>query len=192
KDMAECQAWAKNQGGTTALPAQAPQGPQGERAKGAARGAAVGAVAGAAGGDAGKGAAAGAAAGVVAGGVKQRKAARQQAETQQQQAQAAATNLDKAVGACMEGRGYTGKGRRRERNAQPIYRAITPRRTTTPAPCCGRCRPVWLIVAPGGIRWLSEPASPRVGERRRGALRHPRMQPTIPAVAPPICTWWGC
>jgi hypothetical protein len=109
KDMTECQAWAKNQAGTTAAPAQAPPGPQGERAKGAARGAAVGAVAGAAGGDAGKGAAAGAAAGVVAGGVRQRQGARQQAAAQQQQTQAAATNLDKAIGACMEGRGYTVK-----------------------------------------------------------------------------------
>src|SRR5262245_16489016 len=97
KDMTECQAWAKNQPGTAAPPAQASQGPQGERARGAAKGAAVGAIAGGAGGDAGKGAAAGAAAGVVAGGVKQRQGARQQAQAQQQQAQAAAGTMEKAI-----------------------------------------------------------------------------------------------
>jgi hypothetical protein len=117
KDKGECHVWAVQQSGfdpaqAQAAPAPAPQGPTGERARGAARGAAVGAVGGAIGGDAGKGAAAGAAAGTVAGGVRKRQNQRQQ-EAQTEQVQQANSqglaNYNKAVGACLEGRGYTVK-----------------------------------------------------------------------------------
>src|SRR5215813_1815393 len=110
KDTAECQAIAVQQSGfdpTQAQPAAAPAPQQGgERVRGAARGAAVGAAAGAIGGDAGKGAAAGAAAGTVAGGVRKRRAGReaQQQQTATTQGQA---GYSKALGACMQGKGYT-------------------------------------------------------------------------------------
>jgi hypothetical protein len=107
KDTAECQAIAVQQSGFDPAKAQAAAAPpaQGQRARGAARGAAVGAAAGAIGGDAGKGAAAGAAAGTVAGGARKRQASRDQ------QAQQAATgqgqaSYNKALAACMQGKGY--------------------------------------------------------------------------------------
>jgi len=125
KDKYDCYTWAKQQTGfdpmKPAEPVQAPppqsQGPSGERVKGAARGAAIGAVAGeVAHDDAGKGAAAGAAAGVVAGGMKSRDQKRQQTQQQQQSSQQQqATNAEaldaynRALGACLEGKGYTVK-----------------------------------------------------------------------------------
>ncbi len=125
KDKYDCYTWAKQQTGFDPMkPAQAAppppaqsQGPSGARVKGAARGAAVGAVAGeVAHDDAGKGAAAGAAAGVVAGGMKSREQKRQQtqqqqqASQQQQAAQSEAQNTyNRALGACLEGKGYTVK-----------------------------------------------------------------------------------
>jgi len=116
KDKGECHVWAVQQSGFDPAQAQAPtptqQGPTGERARGAAKGAAVGAVGGAIGGDAGKGAAAGAAAGTVVAGSRQRQARRQQDAQNQQTAQANSqglANYNKAVGACMQGRGYTVK-----------------------------------------------------------------------------------
>ena len=118
KDAAECQAIAVQQSGFDPAKAQAPAAPSaappagGERVQGAARGAAVGAAAGAIGGDAGKGAAAGAAAGTAVGGVKKRQAGREQTAQAQQQ-QAAATQgqagYNKALGGCMQGKGYTVK-----------------------------------------------------------------------------------
>ena len=68
----------------------------------------VGAIA----GDAGKGAAAGAAAGTVAGGMRKRDAARQQAAQADQQQAAVAqgkAGYDKALGGCMQAKGYTVK-----------------------------------------------------------------------------------
>jgi len=125
KDKYDCYTWAKQQTGfdptqsqppAQAAPAQS-QGPQGERIKGAARGAAVGAVVGEiANDDAGKGAAAGAAGGVMVGGMKSRQSRRQQAQTQQQQTQQQDAAYDqkrstynRALGACLEGKGYTVK-----------------------------------------------------------------------------------
>ena len=125
KDKFECYGWTKQQTGfdpmqsqppTQAAPAQS-QGPQGERIKGAARGAAVGAVVGEiANDDAGKGAAAGAAGGVMVGGMKSRQSRRQQAQAQQQQTQQQDAAYDqkrstynRALGACLEGKGYTVK-----------------------------------------------------------------------------------
>jgi hypothetical protein len=116
KDEGECQAWAKQKTGinpaaVAAAPAP-PSGPAvggGERVGGAARGAAGGAAIGAIAGNAGKGAGIGAVAGVMQGG----RAARQsRAQQQEQAAQAKASQLatfDKAVAACMEGRGYVAK-----------------------------------------------------------------------------------
>ena len=90
--------------------------------RGGARGAALGAVGGAIAGDAGKGAAAGAAMGGLVGGFRRRDERRQQYAQQQyaqqqyaqqqsashqssQQSQRAAYN--RAMGACLQGRGYT-------------------------------------------------------------------------------------
>ena len=117
KDRGECHVWAVQQSGFDPAQAQAPAAPApsqpgGERARGAARGAAVGAVGGAVAGDAGKGAAAGAAMGTMAGGMKQRDQARQQQAQAQQQQQAVTqkqAGYQKALGACLEGRGYTVK-----------------------------------------------------------------------------------
>jgi len=113
KDVGECQTWAKQNTGIDPASAAAPppsapaQG--GQRVRGAARGAAGGAAVGAIAGDAGKGAAVGAAAGTVRGGREKRQA---KASQQQQAAQAQSDKLatyNKAVSACMEGRGYVAK-----------------------------------------------------------------------------------
>jgi hypothetical protein len=119
KDKYECYTWAKGQtgfdpmqAGSTPQAPPPPQGPGGERVKGAARGAAVGAVAGGIAGDAGKGAAAGAAGGAMVGGMKKRDKEAQQAKAQQQQGAALASKqseYNRAFGACLEGRGYTVK-----------------------------------------------------------------------------------
>lgn len=115
-DTSECQVWAKQSTGVdpvalaqqSAQPAPAQQ--QGGRVRGAAGGAAGGAVIGAIAGDAGKGAAIGAVTGTVVGGSRQRRSNRaateQQQAGQQQNSQAMAT-FNRAVGACMSGRGYT-------------------------------------------------------------------------------------
>ena len=123
RDRYDCHTWAVQQTGfdptkpQTAQPAPPPQqAPQGGAVRGAARGAAVGAVGGAIAGDAGKGAAVGAATGGMIGGMKKRD---QQAQAAQAQSQAAAqqqaalsqqqAGYNRALGACLEGRGYTVK-----------------------------------------------------------------------------------
>ncbi|MFL9991050.1 YMGG-like glycine zipper-containing protein [Paraburkholderia sediminicola] len=115
-DTAECQLWAKQTTGVDPVaiaqqsgqPGAAPK--QGGAVKGAAGGAAVGAAVGAIAGNAGKGAAIGAVTGTAAGGVRQRRAnqaeANQQQAGQQQTSQQMAT-FNRAVAACMTGRGYT-------------------------------------------------------------------------------------
>jgi hypothetical protein len=115
-DTAECQLWAKQSTGVdpVALAQQSGQPAttqrQGGALRGAAGGAAVGAAVGAIAGDAGKGAAIGAVTGTAAGGIRQRRsneaAASQQQAAQQQVSQQMAT-FNRAVGACMTGRGYT-------------------------------------------------------------------------------------
>lgn len=117
-DTAECQLWAKQTTGVDPVaiaqqsgqPGAAPK--QGGAVRGAAGGAAVGAVGGAIGGNAGTGAAIGAATGAMVGGVRQRRnnqaAAQQQQAAQQQVSQQMAT-FNRAVGACMSGRGYSVK-----------------------------------------------------------------------------------
>src|ERR1700676_41496 len=116
-DTAECQVWAKQTTGVDpvalaqqgATPPGAPA-PQGERLRGAAGGAALGAAVGAVAGNAGKGAAIGAITGTAAGGLRQHRmnqaAGGQQQGGQQLSSQQMAT-FNRAVGACMTGRGYT-------------------------------------------------------------------------------------
>ena len=115
-DLASCQGWAKQSTGVdpvaiaqhSSQPAPAQQ--QGGRVRGAAGGAAGGAVIGAVAGDAGKGAAVGAVTGTVVGGSRQRRANRASGEQQQasqQQSSQAMVTFNRAVGACMTGRGYT-------------------------------------------------------------------------------------
>jgi len=114
KDEGECHVWAKQTTGIdpaalAAAPAQPQaQQPTGDRLRGAARGAAGGAIIGEiASDDAGRGAAVGAVAGTMAGGARARQ--KQQAQTQQAQAQQQQkiNTYYRALGACMEGRGYT-------------------------------------------------------------------------------------
>ena len=122
QDLSQCQGWAMQQSGVNpgqpaAPPPPPPQtGPQGQVVRGAARGAAVGVVGGAIGGDPGKGAAVGAAAGALVGGVRRRQDQRAQEEqynqavAQQQSAQAqGSAAFNRALAACLEGRGYTVK-----------------------------------------------------------------------------------
>ncbi|HYB10751.1 MAG TPA: glycine zipper family protein [Alphaproteobacteria bacterium] len=114
RDRFECHSWAVQQTGfdptrASAAPAPPPP-PQGGLLRGAARGAAVGAVGGAIGGNAGKGAAIGAGAGAMVGGIRQ--ADQQRQFQQQQQAQAGANaagfnDYNRAMAACLQGRGYT-------------------------------------------------------------------------------------
>ena len=115
KDEGECHVWAKNQTGVdpaamAAAPAPPPPRPAvggGERLRGAARGAVGGAAIGAIAGDTSKGAGAGAVVGTMRGGreARQNQAAQQQ-NADSQRAQQVDT-YNRAVGACMEARGYT-------------------------------------------------------------------------------------
>ena len=124
KDRTECRTWATQQTSFDPVnpptpPVAAPPPstePDGRRVRGAARGAAVGAIGGAVAGDAGKGAGAGAAAGAVVAGMKRRDQVRQaHAENEealrahQQKVAELRTGWDRALGACLEGRGYTVK-----------------------------------------------------------------------------------
>ena len=121
RDKFECSEWATQQTGfdPTAPQQAAPNMPPpqqsagGGMASGAVKGAAIGAVGGAIGGDAGKGAAIGAATGAMFGGFRRAEASRQaQAQQQQyQQQQVAAanakrSNYNRALGTCLQGRGY--------------------------------------------------------------------------------------
>jgi hypothetical protein len=115
KDRYECHTWAVQQTGfdpTQPQTAQAPSAPPPGKpiVKGAARGAAVGAVGGAIAGDAGRGAAAGAAMGGLLGGMKRMDQAKAQSQQQAQQQNVTAQQqgaYNRALGACLEGRGYT-------------------------------------------------------------------------------------
>jgi OmpA family protein len=116
RDRYDCHTWAVQQTGVDPTSAQASTPtsppPRGGVFKGAARGAAVGAIGGAIAGDAGEGAAIGAATGGVIGGMKQRGQARSQQQAQANQAaqqQSAYAAYDRALSACLSGRGYTVK-----------------------------------------------------------------------------------
>ncbi len=112
RDFGECHAWAVQQTGYNPMAQQGgpPQeASQGGVVRGAARGAAGGAVIGAITGNVGKGAAIGAAGGGLVGGFRRSDQKRQQkqAKKQHQQQQSAGRNsYNRAVGACMQGRGY--------------------------------------------------------------------------------------
>lgn len=123
RDRYECHSWAVKQTGFDPSRAPAPVSdtrpsnqppPQGHVVRGAGRGAALGAVGGAITGNAGKGAAAGAAMGGLAGGMRRRDQTLQQNRQQQATAQSAtAAQQDqrvayqRAMAACLTGRGYT-------------------------------------------------------------------------------------
>ncbi|MGH8068195.1 MAG: glycine zipper family protein [Candidatus Entotheonellia bacterium] len=114
RDRYDCHMWAVQQTGVdpTKAPASTPPPPppKGGVFRGAARGAAVGAVGGAIAGDAGTGAAVGAATGGLIGGMKQRGQAQQQAQANQAaQQQGAMAAYNRALSACLSGRGYTVK-----------------------------------------------------------------------------------
>jgi YMGG-like Gly-zipper len=116
RDRYECHTWAVQQTGVDPTRVQAsaptPPPPSGGVFRGAARGAAVGAVGGAIAGDAGKGAAIGAASGGLIGGMKQRQQVRGQQQAQANQAsqqQSAIAAYNRALSACLSGRGYTVK-----------------------------------------------------------------------------------
>ena len=126
KDEEACYQWAQQQTGISlaagapnteaagkAAAAKTDEATQGAAVAGAAKGAVVGVAIGAIAGDAGTGAAIGAVAGAV-GGRRAKKQAVAQAE-KQGAAQASAANAQqvetfkKALGACLEGKGYTVK-----------------------------------------------------------------------------------
>jgi hypothetical protein len=116
-DEQQCYDWAKSQTGidpTAPPPAAAPaeEAKGGQRVRGAARGAAAGAIVGeVADNDADEGAKIGAAAGAISGGRQARKekqAKEEQAKTATQAAQTEQqTTFKKAMGTCLQGRGYT-------------------------------------------------------------------------------------
>lgn len=123
EDRYECHTWAVQQTGfdpsqaypsnPNALDPQPYRPSQPHVLKGAGRGAALGAVGGAIAGNAGKGAAAGAAMGGMAGGFRRMDERRQQGTAQQPQAQSQASQkaggYQRAVAACLDGRGYSVK-----------------------------------------------------------------------------------
>jgi hypothetical protein len=115
QDRGDCHVWAVQQTGfdpsmaSASAPPAAPP-PTTGTGRGAARGAAIGAVGGAIGGNAGKGAAIGAATGAVFGTMRRNDQIRQsQAQQAEYSAQVGAQqqNYQRALGACMSGRGYT-------------------------------------------------------------------------------------
>ena len=121
-DRGECYVWATQQTGfdpanpqVAGPPPPGSEAPEGGLVRGAARGAAVGAVGGAIiGGKAGKGAALGAATGGLVGGMRrrdQRARENQNRRNWEQQQQATVSNqqsnFNRAMTACMQGRGYT-------------------------------------------------------------------------------------
>jgi hypothetical protein len=117
KDRYECHTWAVQQTGfdpsraQAAAPSAAPSSRGGgEIVKGAGVGAVVGTVGGAIAGRTGTGAAAGAAVGGLLGGVKKMQNSKTEQQNQAQQQSSSAQqrgSYDRAVGACLEGRGYT-------------------------------------------------------------------------------------
>jgi hypothetical protein len=131
RDHFECHSWAVQQTGfdpsnppqaqTSSVQAPQQEATQGGLLRGGARGAALGAVGGAIAGDAGKGAAIGAATGALFGGMRRNNQRRSQAQQQrnyeqqvqqqqanQQQANAASRDgYNRAMTACLTGRGYS-------------------------------------------------------------------------------------
>ena len=114
-DRGACHVWAVNQSGFDPTMASTTPPPSGEASqggvlRGAGRGAATGAVIGAITGNAGRGAAIGAAGGGMVGGMRRNnQRSRQSQDTRNWQAQqdAQRSNYQRALVACLEGKGYT-------------------------------------------------------------------------------------
>lgn len=116
-DTAECQSWAQQTTGVNpvALAEQMANSPPPQQQGGIMRGAAGGAlfgtlIGGAAGGHWGEGAGIGALVGTMGSGMRMRREQQQMAEQQQgskQQVSGQLSTYNRAVGACMTGRGYT-------------------------------------------------------------------------------------
>lgn len=116
QDKFSCYQWAKEQTGFDPMEAPTATTPPPEKKggvlRGAAGGAAAGALIGAVAGDAGKGAAIGAASGGVIGGVRKHRSEKAQEDWAQQQSAGydqRRGEYNRALGACMEGKGYTVK-----------------------------------------------------------------------------------
>jgi hypothetical protein len=114
-DRGACHVWAVNQTGfdptlaSTAPPRQN-EASKGGVIRGGARGAAGGAIIGAIAGNAGKGAAMGAAGGGLVGGMRRSDQKKQQSQNDrnwQAQQDAQRSSYQRAVTACLEGKGYT-------------------------------------------------------------------------------------
>ena len=114
-DRGACHVWAVNQSGfdptmASTTPPRSGEATQGGVLRGGARGAATGAVVGAIAGNAGKGAAIGAAGGGLVGGMRRNDQRNRQAQDQrnwQAQQDAQRNNYQRALVACLEGKGYT-------------------------------------------------------------------------------------
>lgn len=114
QDRFECHQWAVQQTGFDPMMGMAapppPTAPTTGPVRGAARGAALGAVGGAIAGNAGRGAAIGAGTGAVFGQMRRNDQIRQDQNRQWAQAQQTGHQMDnfnRAVAACLSGRGYT-------------------------------------------------------------------------------------
>ena len=114
-DRGACHVWAVNQTGfdptlaSTAPPRQN-EASRGGLVRGAGRGAAGGAIIGAIGGNAGRGAAMGAAGGGLVGGMRRSDQKREQSQNDrnwQAQQDAQRASYQRALTACLEGKGYT-------------------------------------------------------------------------------------
>jgi hypothetical protein len=114
-DRGTCHVWAVNQTGFDPTTARTSPPPQNEASRGGvvrggARGAATGAVIGAIGGNAGRGAAMGAAGGGLVGGMRRSDQNREQSQNDrnwQAQQDAQRASYQRALTACLEGKGYT-------------------------------------------------------------------------------------
>jgi hypothetical protein len=114
QDRFECHQWAVQQTGFDPMmgtaPPPPPPAPTTGAVRGAARGAAIGAVGGAIGGNAGRGAAIGAGTGATFGAIRRNDQIRQGQAQQAAHAQQTGQQMEsfnRAVAACLAGRGYT-------------------------------------------------------------------------------------
>jgi hypothetical protein len=115
RDRFECYDWAHQQTGFDPRAAQygssaPPPSPEGGFVRGGLEGGALGAIGGAIGGNAGKGAAIGAVVGGLFGGFRRREAEMQQAQYEDRREAAYSrrdAEFNRAMRACMQGRGYS-------------------------------------------------------------------------------------
>jgi hypothetical protein len=113
-DRGACHVWAVNQSGfdpaNVSAPPPSTEATRGGTVRGAGRGAAAGAAIGAIAGNAGRGAAIGAAGGGITGTARrnsQRRDQQAQANAHNQQQRAGLDQYNRALTACLEGKGYT-------------------------------------------------------------------------------------